>query len=148
MINISDLILREGNPLSKDNLAEIGEQFAQVLLDNGEDDPLKAYIQLKAQSAVLDAAISKLKEAATDEAAAYAQKERVMGVTIECRRSPARWSYDDGQLDALKTKVRDRQKYLQTLPDKRIDPLTGEVDLPAVKVEGTIGVVLSFPKFA
>ncbi len=71
----------------------------QEILDNvrnGDMDPLKAFIQLKAKEKAAKAALDEIQVEAVEKAATYGEKTfKAFGVEVGCKSSAGRWDFKE-----------------------------------------------------
>lgn len=90
----------------------------QELIDgvlNGDIDPLKAYIQLKAKEQAVKGALSIIQDHAIENANTYGEKTfKAFGAEITCKSAAGRWDYKHiPQIAKLNDQVKDLQKLAQ-----------------------------------
>lgn len=142
-------------PLTKTAIAATGQQYAQQLLDAGDQSPLAALIQLRALRDAIDHAIKGLEDEAMDEAdqSGSAASWRGVKATVRSGRTLYDYSHDPvwAEMKASETAVaeqrKQREKMLQALTGEMVDPDTGEFITPATIKNMTRSVLaLTFPK--
>jgi len=69
------------------------QEIIDGVLD-GDIDPLKAFIQLKAKEQAIKGAMAMIQEQAIEKANTYGEKTfKDFGVEITCKSAPGRWDY-------------------------------------------------------
>ncbi len=101
-----------------------------------EHSALEAYVRLRNVADVLDEALSQIKESAIAQVDGSCQI--VLGALVQVKALAKRWEYHDTQLDTLEAerlsvdlRMKARKKYLEGLKGEVVDPITGEIALPA-----------------
>jgi beta-galactosidase/beta-glucuronidase len=119
------------------------ETSAQALVDKllDTDMPLRSFVRLHNIIAILDVAKQILKERAITE---VNKEDSILGAKVVVKQLPAKWEYDDPQLDRLELEVKARKKLLQTITKDMVDADTGEIAHPAVKHEQGVTLQISF----
>lgn len=120
----------------------------------GYRSPLDMLIALKNMEDILKAITSddRFKQAVIDEAQKYGGKLEMHNATVQLREAGVKWDYSKTedqtyhnmvlQMEELKTKMKAREKFLQTIPEGGIaDPETGAMIYRAAKSSSTTPVV-------
>lgn len=144
-------------PNTQEAAQHLIEKITSELRD-GHVDPLQARIFFKIVETVVQASAKATDDLALAEAQKQGQKRfEIHGATVEVKELGTKWYYDKTQdpelaklmeeFTAIEKKVKDRQKFLQTLPESGmeiVDDNTGEVVriYPAYKTS-TTGLAIS-----
>ena len=105
-------------------------------VQDGEVNPLSAYIQLKKMEAEMKTAMSTIQPLAIDEADKWKEKTfKMEGALVEKRSSPCTWDYSEV---AAYNQAKERLKYIEKVAQigGGVDPQTGEEINKAFKIEG------------
>lgn len=140
--------------LTKAGIADAGARMAQIVDENGDVNPLSAYIRLRALRDAIDVALDGLKGTALD-AAERDPQESLHGVSWQIRVGATKYDYGNdpvwAELQASEKATagqrRKREAFLKSLPNDMVDPETGEFVSPAAVVDvGAATLALIFPK--
>ena len=105
-------------------------------VEQGNVNPLEAYVELKAIENTLKEVMAKVQPLAITEADKYNEKSfKAFGAVIEKRSAPA--TYDMSHINAYLT-AKEKVKYIETIAKAGggIDPETGQEIEKAIRVEG------------
>jgi hypothetical protein len=123
-------LLKLDTQLSKELINSEAERIIQSL-ENGEIDPLKAYVIVKYYEKLIDQIKAKLESEARGEAYKYEKGASVFGATIGISSTGQRLDYDsDTVYSELKSKVKAREDLLKTafkMKESILDEETGEI---------------------
>ncbi len=109
-------------------------------VEEGNVNPLIAYIELHKLIVKAQDALDKIKEAAIDEAYKYPEKSiEINGVIVEKRNTPTRWDYSE--CETIKQVNEYLQKLQKIAQNGGVDPQTGEL-LRAKKIEGKTTIAI------
>lgn len=133
------------------------EQFVAGIVDsieNGQVDPLKIHLQIKAMEEIIEQLKSNTayRNALLNEAEKHGKKFEYMNAEIAIREVGTKYDYANSadehlhelleQKSALDTAIKNRQKMLQTLPPSGLaDPVNGNMLYPPVKTSTTSVIV-------
>ena len=68
-----------------------------------------------------------------------------LGAKIIAKRLPSKWDYhNDEKIVRLETEIKAHKAMIQTLTKPMVDPDTGEVAMPAEKIEGGETISIQF----
>lgn len=147
-------LLGQGASLTKADIQQAGEQFAEGVLNAGMVSPLEAMIRLRALRDAIDTAVKAIEPAAMTEAERD-PKETLLGVSWQVRNGRASYDYSHdavwAEMKASETAVANQRKareaFLKSLDREMVDPETGEIVAPA-QVKGVSASVLAllYPK--
>ncbi len=140
----------------KDFLGSLAPVIEQI--ENGEQDPLKIYVRLKAIISECESVLPGILDKARDEAEKYGQKRfKLFGATVEIKEVGTKWIFDqtndpiyfkaNSELQNAKTACSEREKFLKTLkePMTFVDEETGEtIKIFPPRKESKSGIAISF----
>jgi hypothetical protein len=90
---------------------------------------------------ILETAKAILKERAIAE---VNKEDSVLGAFVKVKQLPARYEYNDAELDRMELAIKARKKMLQTLTGDMADATTGEILHPAIKTESGVTLQITF----
>jgi len=112
--------------------------YQEIILKvkEGEINPLKAYIELKAELKLIEETLEAIKDEAIDEAEKYGKgAHKVYGAEVEVRSAAGKWNYEDIKAyEDAKKKVSYIEKIAQA--GGGVDTETGEEITAATKING------------
>lgn len=132
--------------LTKDNFNEVSKIIFNEI--DGNTDPLKAFIKLKAYLEVLGLLKNKLTDSAINEANKFAKGEKtILGVKFEVTSGATRYDYSEDQTWAdLKKQLNERQELLKGLKTEMADTSSGEIIKPAIPIHSGEVIKITFEK--
>lgn len=138
------------------------QEVVDAVMEFGNINALQGYIELKRMEVAVSDAIAKLRDKATEEAAAYGKGEhKAFGAVIQCRSSAGKWDFSglpwysniqsmQENLDMTRKAKEEMAKAAQKAQEKMqplpVDMETGEQIQPAVYTPGRETVAISLPK--
>lgn len=84
------------------------------LIETGNADPIKAYIELYEMEKMIKETLSEVKNHAIDKRENYPGKDYIVGDYNVKVQSTKRWSFDDAELDRLKTLQKQREAMMKS----------------------------------
>jgi hypothetical protein len=132
----------------KAEMPVMGKQIADRLLET--ESGLAAYIRLYNASQVIQSALEVLKPLAL--VLAPAKPETILGAKVSTANLPRKWDYNgdaglarmETELEELKNRIKNRQKFLQAMTKEMVDPDTGEFIKPATQISDGVTIKCEF----
>lgn len=132
--------------LTKAQQDQVAASIAENLLDN--NNPLEAFIKLKAFEEVFKKVKSQIDEEAMKEADKYGKGQHVLnGVAFQVKNGRAVYDFSDDEEHAkLKQDLKDRETFLKSIKSPMVDPETGVLASPAKVKHAKDSISITFPK--
>jgi len=89
-------------------------QDTEGLVESGSVDPIKSYIELYEMEKMIKETLSKVRDHAIDKREQYPDKDFIVGDYNVKVQSTKRWSFNDAELDRLKTLQKQREAMMKS----------------------------------
>jgi hypothetical protein len=115
------------------------------LLSEKWDEPLEAYIRLKAMRDTIDLAMDKIKGQAKEEAMKYQGENDKCGAKFKYQEGARTFDYSsDVVWQKLKDQIKEREDFLKGLKKEMADTETGEIVQPPIVKYKSDSILITF----